>query len=77
MSRATLSFLLLTVSILLLAGAMVTLIPHTSATVSDLGYYTLCPFAPWSTLTLLFLGGLAWFVRAHMNAQPVSPAARS
>jgi hypothetical protein len=56
MSRATLSFLLLAVSLLLAAAAMVTLIPHTSPTVSDLGYYTLCPFAPWSTLTLLFFG---------------------
>jgi hypothetical protein len=71
MSRSTLSFLLLAVSILLAAAAVVTLIPHTSRTVSDLGYYTLCPFAPWSTLTLLFFGGLAWFVRAHINALPV------
>jgi hypothetical protein len=76
MSRATLSILLLTVSILLTAAALVTLVPHTSPTVSDLGYYTLCPFAPWSTLTLLFFGGLAWFVRQHMNAQPAPPAAR-
>ncbi len=76
MSRATLSFLLLAVSLLLAAAAMVTLIPHTSPTVSDLGYYTLCPFAPWSTLTLVFFGGLAWFVRQHMNAQPVGPAGR-
>jgi hypothetical protein len=76
MSRATLSFFLLAMTILLAAAAMVTLIPHTSRTVSDLGYYTLCPFAPWSTLTLLFFGGLAWFVRQHMNAQPAPPAAR-
>jgi hypothetical protein len=77
MSRATLSFLLLAVSIVLAAAALVTLVPHTSRTVSDLGYYTLCPFAPWSTLTLLFFGALAWFVRQHMNAQTAAPSARS
>ena len=70
MSRATLSFLLLAASILLAAAAMVTLIPRTSRTVSDLGYYTLCPFAPWSTITLLFLAGLAWVVRKHIDSQP-------
>jgi hypothetical protein len=40
-------------------------------TISDLGYRTLCPFAPWSTITLLFLAGLAWVVRKHINSQPV------
>jgi hypothetical protein len=50
---------------------MVTLIPHTSPTVSDLGYYTLCPFAPWSTLTLLFLGWLAWTVRGYIDRPQV------
>jgi hypothetical protein len=39
-------------------------------TISDLGYRTLCPFAPWSTVTLLFLAGLAWVVRQHINSQP-------
>lgn len=71
MSRQTQSFLLRVFSILLSLGAIVTLVPHSSsATVSDLGYYTLCPFAPWSTLTLLFFAGLGWAVRQHINAQP-------
>jgi hypothetical protein len=51
-------------------AALATLIPHDSATVSDLGYYTLCPFAPWSTLTLLFLAGLAYLVRQHIRSLP-------
>jgi hypothetical protein len=38
--------------------------------VSDLGYYTLCPFAPWSTLTLLLLGGLCWVLRRHIESLP-------
>jgi hypothetical protein len=49
--------------------ALVTLVPHSNKMVSDLGYHTLCPFAPWSTLTLLFLGWLAWIVRGYMNQQ--------
>ena len=42
---------------------------HSNPMVSVLGYHTLCPFAPWSTLTLLFLAGLAWVVRGYMKTQ--------
>jgi hypothetical protein len=70
MSRQTLSSILLAASIALAVGGVVTLVPYSSPTVSDLGYRTLCPFAPWSTITLLFLAGLAWLVRRHINAQP-------
>jgi hypothetical protein len=69
MSRQTLSSLLLYAAILLAILAGVTLIPSSSPMVSDLGYHTLCPFAPWSTLTLLFLAFLCWAVRQHVNAQ--------
>jgi len=72
MSRKALTNLLLVAAILLLIGAAVTLLPpssSSSATVSDLGYFTLCPFAPYSTLTLLFLAGVAWLVRKHIGAQ--------
>jgi hypothetical protein len=71
MSRQTLSSLLLVCAILLAIGGAVTLVPSSSLTISDLGYRTLCPFAPWSTITLLFLAGLAWVVRKHINSQPV------
>lgn len=70
MSRQTLSSLLLVSAILLTIGAAVTLIPSSSLVISDLGYHTLCPFAPWSTITLLFLAGLAWVVRKHIDSQP-------
>jgi hypothetical protein len=69
MSRQTLSSLLLAASVLLLVLAAVTLIPHSNNMVSDLGYHTLCPFAPWSTLTLLFLAWLGWVLRQHIDAQ--------
>lgn len=47
-----------------------TLMPSSAPRVSDLGYSTFCPFAPYSTLTLLFFGWLAWVVRKHILRQP-------
>jgi hypothetical protein len=72
MSPKSLSALLLALATLFLVLALVTLVPYSSgspAMVSDLGYYTLCPFAPYSTLTLLFVAGLAWVVRRHVDNQ--------
>ena len=57
---------------LFLVLAAVTLAPSSAPVISDLGYSTFCPFAPWSTLTLLFLAGLSWVVRSHVKAQPAS-----
>jgi hypothetical protein len=71
MSRQTLSSLLLGAVILFLALAGVTVVPFSNPMVSDLGYHTLCPFAPWSTLTLLFLAGVGWVVRRYIDAQPI------
>lgn len=71
MSRATLSPLFFSGAILFAVLAAVTLVPSSAPMVSDLGYRTLCPFAPWSTLTLLFLGWLAWVLRGYINRQPV------
>jgi hypothetical protein len=68
-SRQTLSTLLLAGAIVLLVLALATLVPHSSPTVSDLGYHTLCPFAPWSTFTLLFFAWLGWVVRKHLESQ--------
>ena len=70
MTRQSLSSLLQIAIYLLLVGAAVTLIPWSAHVVRDLGYATLCPFAPWSTITLLFLAGLAWAIRNYANAQP-------
>jgi hypothetical protein len=69
LSRPTLSSILLAGAVLLIVLAAVTLIPSSSLTISDLGYHTFCPFAPWSTLTLLFFAGLSWVVRRHIHAQ--------
>jgi hypothetical protein len=70
-SRKTLAALLLACAVIALILAAATLLPSSAPVISDLGYSTWCPFAPWSTLTLLFLGGLAWVVRSYIQKQPV------
>jgi hypothetical protein len=70
MSRKNLSDLLYVLAIALVVGAGTTLLPHASLTISDMGYQTLCPFAPWSTITLLFLAGLGWVIRRHIDNLP-------
>ncbi|HTA44075.1 MAG TPA: hypothetical protein VK789_16600 [Bryobacteraceae bacterium] len=69
MTRQNLSSVLLAAAVLLAVSAGVTLLPSSSLKISDLGYRTLCPFAPWSTITLLFLAGLAWVVRRYVDSQ--------
>jgi len=71
MSRQTLSALLLTAAILFLVLAVATLFPSSAPVISDLGYSTFCPFAPWSTLALLFFAGLGWVIRSHIKSQPL------
>jgi hypothetical protein len=70
MSRQNLSTALYVFAIAMLVGAAVTLVPHNSLQLSDLGYHTLCPFAPWSTLTLVVLAGLGWLVHRHIDNLP-------
>jgi hypothetical protein len=70
MSKKTLSSLLFAATILFAVLAAVTVVPYSTPMVSDLGYHTVCPFAPYSTLTLLFVAGLAWVVRGYINQQP-------
>jgi hypothetical protein len=52
---------------LLFAGlAVLTLLPFSSPKENDLGYVSMCPFAPWSTLSLLLVAGLIWVVRQYL-----------
>jgi hypothetical protein len=68
MSRQTPLNLLTAASVLLAVLSLVTLLPFSSGNIkSDLGYSSLCPFAPWSTLMLLAGSGLAWLVRAYVK----------
>ncbi len=70
MFRQNLNSLLYVFAIAMVIGAAVTLIPYAALTVSDMGYRTLCTFAPWSTITLLFLAGLGWVIRRHIANLP-------
>jgi hypothetical protein len=68
MSKPQLSAALLILAILAAATGLATLLPH-GVTPNDLGYASLCPFAPWSSLLLLLLGGAAWVVRSYVLAR--------
>lgn len=70
MPRQTLSTILLVISIALFVLAAATLMPSSAPKLSDLGYSTFCPFAPYSTLALMFFGWLGWIVRRHIDRQP-------
>jgi hypothetical protein len=43
-----------------------TLLPLEVSKKSDLGYYSLCSFTPWSTLALLFVAGVLWAIRKYL-----------
>ena len=72
MSRPALSRLLLIGAAFFALTALATLVPYPNKMISDLGYFTLCPFAPYSTLTLLFLGAICWAVRQHIKTLPAA-----
>jgi hypothetical protein len=67
MARQTLSAAFLTAAILFAALALLTLIPVSSPRLSDLGYHAFCPFAPWSTLVLLFIAAVSWALCGHLK----------
>ena len=70
MSRKNVSFLLLAAAMVLAILGAATLIPFPSTMSSDLGYNALCPFAPWSTIALLFVAAVCWVMRNHINSKP-------
>ncbi len=51
------------------AAAAMTLVPHAASRINDLGYNSVCPFAPWSSLALLLLAGLVWVVRQYLRGR--------
>lgn len=70
MSRHLLMSILLVASIICVVLGLATLWPTSAPKISDLGYSTWCPFAPWSTITLLFLAWLGWVVWKHIKSLP-------
>jgi hypothetical protein len=43
-----------------------TIVPFSASKTNDLGYYSLCSFAPWSSLALLFVAGVIWAIRKYL-----------
>jgi hypothetical protein len=70
MSRKNISFSFLAIAIAMAVLALATLMPFPSNKISDLGYTALCPFAPWSTLCLLFVAGVCWVIRQYVESRP-------
>jgi hypothetical protein len=66
-SRITANQLLMFLGFLFVAGAAVTLLPGSPThLVNDLGYHSLCPLAPWSSLSLLVPAGICALLRNYM-----------
>jgi hypothetical protein len=57
---------LLILSVAAAVAAIGTLIPSGGPLANDLGFHSMCPFAPWSTLILLAAGGVIWVVRQYL-----------
>jgi hypothetical protein len=66
MSRDQIANSLLGVAFLFATAALLTLIPFSAATVNGIGYHSMCPFAPWSTLGLLVAAGVTWVIRSYV-----------
>jgi hypothetical protein len=47
-------------------AGLLTLIPFSAAKMNDLGYHSMCPFAPWSSLGLFVVAGVVWVIRGYV-----------
>jgi hypothetical protein len=70
MAKQTASSALLVLVIFLTGGAVATLLPIAPSPNPTLaGYSSWCPFAPWSTLMLLLVGGVLWVIRQYIRTR--------
>jgi hypothetical protein len=60
------SAILFGLAILFVGLAILTLLPLNAPHNNDLGYLSMCPFAPWSTLSLLLVAGVIWAIRQYL-----------
>ncbi len=51
---------------ILALAAAITLLPVGARKPNDVGYFSLCPFAPWSTLALLLAAGVIAAIRQYL-----------
>lgn len=66
MTEKTRSTVLLILIAILIGLSAWTMLPSGGTKVNDLGYVSVCPFAPWSTLTLLLAAGFLWALRKYV-----------
>ena len=53
--------------VVIFAGLAVwTLLPFSAPKANDLGYVSTCPFAPWSSGTLLLVAAVIWAIRKYL-----------
>jgi hypothetical protein len=52
------------------ALAIWTVLPGNASKPNDLGYFSVCSFAPWSTLALLLVAGVLWVIRRYFQTRP-------
>ena len=57
---------LLVLALIPVALAIWTLWPATASKQNDLGYFSYCSFAPWSSLALLSVSGIIWAIRQYL-----------
>ena len=66
MSKDIRNSMLLALVVILAGSAVWTMLPFAAPKANDLGYVSTCPFAPWSTLTLLLVAGVIWAIRQYL-----------
>jgi hypothetical protein len=57
---------LLALASILIALAIWTALPLGASKTNDLGYFSVCPFTPWSTLALLLVAGVLCAIRQYL-----------
>jgi hypothetical protein len=57
---------LLALAWIFIALSASTMFPLSASKTNDLGYYSLCSFAPWSSIALLLVAGVIWAIRKYL-----------
>jgi hypothetical protein len=70
MSDKVRNYLLVGLMCVFIALAIWTLLPGDASKPNDLGYFSVCSFAPWSSLALLLVAGVLWVVRRYFQTRP-------
>jgi hypothetical protein len=64
------NYLLIGLMCVFLGLGLWTLLPGNPSKPNDLGYYSVCSFAPWSSLALFLVAGVLWVVRRYFQTRP-------